>query len=59
MTTQSHYEVYVLQNGQWGNHVQLASGVKELAIKEFILQDEQTGNNAVKVAREVYNPAEN
>ena len=59
MTTQSHHEVHVLQNSQWGNHVEFASGEKDLAIKEPVLQDDQAGNDAVKVAREVYYPAEN
>ena len=59
MATQSHYEVHVLQNGRWGNHAQFASGEKYLAIKEGKLQDGQAENDAMKIARKVYYPAEN
>ena len=58
MATQTHYEVHVLQGSRWSIHAQFASGEKDLAVDEGKLQDGQAGIDAVKVIREVYDPAE-
>ncbi len=58
MPIQTHYEVHVLQGSRWSIHAQFESGQKEMAVEEGKQLDRQPGIDAVKVIREVYDPAE-
>lgn len=58
MPVQTHYEVHVLQGSRWSIHAQFEGGQKDMAVDEGKMLDRQPGIDAVKVIREVYDPAQ-
>ncbi len=58
MRRQTHFEVHVLQSGQWSVHAQFDGSQKEAALEEGKSLSRQSGIGDVKVIREVYDPNE-